>query len=60
MKTTELEQLAETLQSRYREEKKHYEIVKAERTTLGWNLTIREIFTNDDEENEGAENDSDK
>ena len=58
MQETELEQIASRLHNRYSETGRHYEIVNAERVTLGWNLTIREIFINDDEENEGAENES--
>jgi hypothetical protein len=61
---TELGKLAEMLQDRYGSGN-HYEIRKAEKTTLGWVLEIRQIFEDDEEtagasENEGAENESNK
>lgn len=61
---TELEQLAYLLHNRYGDGK-HYEIRRAERTTLGWILEIRQIFEDNEEtagaaENEGADNESNK
>lgn len=57
---TELEQLAELLQDRWGHGN-HYEIRRAERTTLGWVLEIRQIFEESEETagaNEGAVNES--
>lgn len=58
MEETELEQIASRLHNRYSETGRHYEIVNAERVTLGWNLTIREIITSDDDEEQEAPNES--
>jgi hypothetical protein len=53
---TELEQLAYMVHNRYGEGK-HYEITKAEKTTLGWVLTVCQT-TIDEEKDEGAANES--
>lgn len=54
---TELLELAETLQNRYGVIGRKWEIIKAEKTENGWNLSIKKI-AEEEQKSEVAEDES--